>query len=181
MLEVCLKLNIFKRGKGFPRVKHELYSDPLFVRTVNEMIEDSINNSKTTSEQTLDLILFNTTTIAREVQRINKDTNEAAFRYLENEITNLKNLSDSLPYNDATLITNLKSYEAQYFEMKQKEAEHESFESKHSDYTNPHMPSKTFKPPPPPQQKSFSEIYSINDPNILITNQQQVEQELHYF
>ena len=65
--------------------------------------------------------------------------------------------------------------------MKQKEAEHESFESKHSDYTNPHMPSKTFKPPPPPQQKSFSEIYSINDPNILITNQQQVEQEIHNF
>ena len=41
VLEVCLKLNKFKRGKGFPRVKYELYSDPLFVRTVNEMIENT--------------------------------------------------------------------------------------------------------------------------------------------
>ena len=65
--------------------------------------------------------------------------------------------------------------------MRQKEMEENSFEAKFSDYTNPHMPSKAFKPPPPPQQKSFSEIYSINDPNILITNQQQVEQEIHNF
>ena len=105
------------------------------------MIEETIRESKTPPEQTLDLILFNTTTIAREVQRTNRETKEAAFRCLENEIQNLKNISDSLPYNDTALITNLKSYEAQYFEMKQKEAEHESFESKHSDYTNPHMPS----------------------------------------
>ena len=113
------------------------------------MIEETIKESKAPPEQTLDLILFNTTTIAKEVQRTNREAKEAAFRYLENEIQNLKNISDSLPYNDTTLIKNLKSYEAQYFEMKQKEAEQESFESKHSDYTNPHMPSKTFKPPPP--------------------------------
>ena len=67
-----------------------MYSDPLFIRTLDEMIDETINNSRTTPEQTLDLILFNTTTIAREVQRTNKDTKEAAFRYLENEITNLK-------------------------------------------------------------------------------------------
>ena len=88
----------------------------------------TLRDSKTPPEQTLDLILFNTTTIAREVQRTDKETKEAAFRYLENEIKNLKNISDSLPYNDPALITNLKSYEAQYFEMKQKEAEQDSFE-----------------------------------------------------
>ena len=96
------------------------------------MIEDTINNSRTFPEQTLDLMLFNTKTITREVQRTNKDTKEAAFRYLENEITNLKNLSDSLPYNDPALVTNLKSYEAQYFEMKQKEMEQNSKIKNHS-------------------------------------------------
>ena len=59
MLEVCLKLNKF--------------------RTVNEMIDDTIKNSRTSPEQTLDLTLFNTTNIAREVQKINRETKEAAF------------------------------------------------------------------------------------------------------
>ena len=67
-----------------------MYSDPLFIKTVNEMIDKTISKSTLPPENTLDLILFNTTTIAWEVTRINKNTKEGALRYLEAEITNLK-------------------------------------------------------------------------------------------
>ena len=81
----------------------------------------------------MDLILFNTTTIAREVSRINKVTKEGALRYLEAEITNLKNQSDALDYNDPILIENIKSYEAQYIEMQQTQMEESNFLTKISD------------------------------------------------
>ena len=55
-----------------------MYSDPLFLKTVNEMIDKTIMESNLPPEKTLDLILFNTTTIAREVSRINKNTKEGA-------------------------------------------------------------------------------------------------------
>merc|ERR1711867_92050 len=35
--------------------------------------------------------------------------------------------------------------------------------------------------PPPPLQKNFSEIFSINDPNLLLKNQDQVQNEIHNF
>ena len=82
---IALQINKFKRGPGYPRVKYEMYSDPLFVKTVNEMIDTTIRESNLPPENTLDLILFNTTTIAREITRINKQTKEGALRYLENE------------------------------------------------------------------------------------------------
>ena len=53
--------------------------------------------------------------------------------------------------------------------------EESNYLAKFSDYTNPHMPSKAFKPPPPPLQKNFSEIFSINDPDLLLKNQNQVQ------
>ena len=147
-LQIAIKINKFKRGPGFPRVKYEMYSDPLFVKTVNEMIDTTIKESQLPPENTLDLILFNTTTIAREITRINKQTKEGALRYLENEIANLKNQADALEYNDPVLIENIKSYEAQYIEMQQAKMEENNYLAKFSDYTNPHMPSKAFKPPP---------------------------------
>ena len=128
----------------------------------------------------MDLILFNTTTITREVTRINKNTKEGALRYLEAEITNLKHQSDALDYNDPILIENIKSYEAQYIEMQQSSMEESNFLAKFSDYTNPHMPSKAFKPPPS-ITKFFSEIFSINNPDLLLKNQEQVQNEIHNF
>ena len=90
-LQITFQINKFKRGPGwYPRVKYEKYSDPLFIKTVNEMIDKTIRESKLPPENTLDLILFNTTTIAREISRINKNTKEGALRYLDNEITNSK-------------------------------------------------------------------------------------------
>ena len=126
-----------------------MYSDPAFIKTVNEIIDTTIKESNLPPENTLDLILFNTTTIAREITRINKQTKEGALRYLENEITNLKMQSDTLDYNDPILIENIKSYEAQYIEMQQSKMEESNYLAKFSDYTNPHMPSKAFKPPLP--------------------------------
>ena len=89
--------------------------------------------------------------------------------------------SDALDYNDPVLIENIKSYEAQYIEMQQSRMEESNYLAKFSDYTNPHMPSKAFKPPPPPLQKNFSEIFSINDPDLLLKNQEQVQNEIHNF
>ena len=44
-LQITFRINKFKRGPGFPRVKHELYSDPLFIQTVNQMIDKTISES----------------------------------------------------------------------------------------------------------------------------------------
>ena len=64
MLQITFQINKFRRGPGYPRVKYEMYSDPLFIKTVNEMIDKTIRESKLPPENTLDLVLFNTTIIA---------------------------------------------------------------------------------------------------------------------
>ena len=55
-LQIAIKINKFRRGPGYPRVKYEMYSDPLFVKTVNEMIDNTIKESQLPPENTLDLI-----------------------------------------------------------------------------------------------------------------------------
>ena len=63
-LQITCQIDKFKRGSGFPRVKHELYSDPLFIQTVNQMIDKTIIESTSSPEKTLDTIPFNTTTMS---------------------------------------------------------------------------------------------------------------------
>ena len=68
-----------------------------------------------------------------------------------------------------------------FLRMQQAQMEESNYLAKFSDYTKPHMPSKAFKPPPPPLQKNFSEIFSVNNPDLLLKNQEQIQNEIHNF
>ena len=44
-LQITFQINKFRRGSGYPRVKYEMYSDPLFIKIVNQMIDKTISES----------------------------------------------------------------------------------------------------------------------------------------
>ena len=54
-LQITFQINKFRRGPGYPGVKYEMYSDTLFIKTVNEMIDKTISESNLPPENTLDL------------------------------------------------------------------------------------------------------------------------------
>ena len=58
IFNICLQLNKFKKGKGFYKVKNNLYQDPDFVMKVNQMIDHTLFNTRSSPEDTLEHILF---------------------------------------------------------------------------------------------------------------------------
>ena len=66
IFHISLQLNKFRKGKGFYKVRNNLYQDPKFVQKENKMIDDTLVNTSSSPEDTLEHILFNTQTIARE-------------------------------------------------------------------------------------------------------------------
>ena len=68
-----IRLGKFKTGQGYPKVRNTLYSDPEFINKVNDMItQTTTSHPDTTAENLLDLILFNTSTIAAQHIKGNK-------------------------------------------------------------------------------------------------------------
>ena len=65
---IHLNLKKFTRGRGHFKIKNDLYSDPTFLAKINQMIDKTMWESKpnTKPEMTLDTILLNATTIARD-------------------------------------------------------------------------------------------------------------------
>ena len=62
-----LNFNKFKTGRGYSKVKNTLYTHPDFNEKIRNMISDTLtSHSDCNPETTLDLILFNTSTIAQE-------------------------------------------------------------------------------------------------------------------
>ena len=65
IFEIHINLNKFKTGRHYPEVKNSIYSDPDFTSKVTNMIQDILQDKPNeTPEDILDLILFNTQTIA---------------------------------------------------------------------------------------------------------------------
>ena len=70
-----IRLGKFKTGKGYPKIRNTLYSDSQFVEKINLMIAQSLDtHSNHPAENILDLILFNTSTIATELLKKTKET-----------------------------------------------------------------------------------------------------------
>ena len=85
---IHLNLKKYTRGRGYFKIKNEMYSDPNFVTQINEMIDTTIatSNPNTNPEITLDTILFNATTIARNhLENTNREKSEEE-NYLITEI-----------------------------------------------------------------------------------------------
>merc|ERR1711954_235461 len=84
---LTLNFNKFKSDKGYPKVKNSLYQDPSFISKINTMISETLSSHPDSSaENVLDLVLFNTSTIATQHLKEAKDTHHANINYLNTEI-----------------------------------------------------------------------------------------------
>ena len=74
-----VKLDKFRTGRGYPKVKNSLYCDPDIVAKISEMIsETTFAKQNENPESILDLILFNTQTIAQQhSQELKKQQTQA--------------------------------------------------------------------------------------------------------
>ena len=82
-----VKLDKFKTGRGYPKVKNSLYCDPDFVAKISVMISETISVKQGENpENILDLILFNTQTIAQQHSQELRKQQTQALEYLNLEI-----------------------------------------------------------------------------------------------
>ena len=71
-----VKLDKFRTGIGYPKVKNSLYCDPDFVAKVSSMIGETIlEKPNENTENLLDLTLFKTQTIAQQHPGTQNTTN----------------------------------------------------------------------------------------------------------
>merc|ERR1711954_542438 len=71
---LTLNFNKFKSDKGYPKVKNSLYTDPSLVSKINSMIAETLPaHPESSAENVLDLVLFNTSTIATQHLKEAKD------------------------------------------------------------------------------------------------------------
>ena len=97
MFEIHVKLDKFKTGKGYPKVKNSLYCDPDFVSKISEMIsETTLAKVNENPENTLDLILFNTQTIAQQHSQELRKQQSKALEYLNLEIKTVEAQLDAM-------------------------------------------------------------------------------------
>ena len=88
---LTLNFNKFKSGKGYPKVKNSLYLEPSFVSKINTMISETLlSHPESSAENVLDLVLFNTSTIATQHLKEAKDTHHANINYLTTEIKTIE-------------------------------------------------------------------------------------------
>merc|ERR1711954_157100 len=74
-ITLSINFNKFKSVKGYPKVKNSLYQDPSFISKINDMISETLSSQPDTrAENLLDLVLFNTSTIATQHLKEAKDT-----------------------------------------------------------------------------------------------------------
>ena len=160
VVTLSINLNKFKTGKGYPKVKNSLYQDPSFLTKVNSMIAETIpSHPNTKAENLLDLILFNTSTIASQHLKETKDTHMANINYLNTEIkTTEAQLDSSLFQHPMTKSqTNYQNkLQNKLTDLNQQlKTEHlELFNQTYlaelkRDLLNPHKISKEFKKPQP--------------------------------
>merc|ERR1711954_385473 len=83
---LTINTNKFKSGKGYPKVKNSLYTDPSFVSKINTIIAETLPaHPESSAKNVLDLVLFNTSTIATQHLKEAKDTHQRC--YLQNVLT----------------------------------------------------------------------------------------------
>merc|ERR1711954_608896 len=96
-ITLSTNFNKFKYGKGYPKVKNSLYQDPSFISKVNDMISETLSSRPDTrAENLLDLVLFNTSTIATQHLKEAKDTHHTNIKYLTTKIKTIEAQLDSI-------------------------------------------------------------------------------------
>ena len=86
-----IKLDKFKTGRGYPKVKNSLYSDPEFVAKIAQMInETTLEKSNENPENVLDLILFKTQTIAQQHTQDLRKQQTQTMNYLNLEVKTIE-------------------------------------------------------------------------------------------
>merc|ERR1711873_384306 len=157
---LTLNFNKFKSGKGYPKVNNSLYTDPSFVSKINTMIAETLPaHPESSAENVLDLVLFNTSTIATQHLKEAKDTHHANINYLTTEIKTIEAQLDSVLF-----VHPMTKAQTNYYNKLQNKLTHlnqqlrdeplELFNQTYlaeleRDLLNPHKPAKDFKKPHP--------------------------------
>ena len=188
-----IRLGKFKTGKGYPKVKKTLYSDPEFVEKVNTMIIQTLDtHTNHPAENIMDLILFNRSTIATEHVKETKDAQTRNINYLNLEITTTEAQLDSKLFQKPLTLQQHKhlnkltnKLEALRNELKQ--THQEIFNTTYlaelqADLLNPQKPSKEFKKPKSASSNSLSEMFiDQKEPPTLTKDQNKVHNHIFSF
>ena len=114
------------------------------------MIDHILVNTSSSPEDTLEHILFNTQTIAREHTQFKNCLKKSVKTCLENEIKITQHEIDSRSSPTPSLDIYITSLKEQLSEHLEKESSEQKFKYKLSDFSNPQSPSKEFNANPPP-------------------------------
>ena len=104
-----VKLDKFRTGRGYTKVKNSLFCDPDFVAKISEMIrETTAAKQNENPECILDLILFNTQTIAQQHSQELRKQQTQALEYLHLEIKTVEAQLDAMTLQNPPTQSQLK-------------------------------------------------------------------------
>ena len=156
---------------------------------INETVQEKPNE---TPENTLDLILFNTQTIAQQHSQELKRQQSQALEYLNLEIKTVEAQLDAMTLQNPATQPQLKYQNKLQNKLSQLRTElkvvNEEIYSQtylaelEKDLLNPHKPSKEFKKPSQRSQNPLSEMYiDKNEPPTLSKDQETVHNHIYKF
>ena len=192
-ITLSINFNKFKSGKGYPKVKNSLYQDPSFISKINDMISETLSSHPDTrAENLLDLVLFNTSTIATQHLKEAKDSHHANINYLNTEIKTTEAQLDSTLFEhpmtkSQTNYHNKLQNKLTNLNQQLKDEHLELFNQTYlaeleCDLLNPHKPAKDFKKPQPKLSNPLSEMYIDNkNPPTLSKDQTTVHNHIFSF
>ena len=181
MINISFELDRYQQGQGYFRVKNSLYYDSAFISKVNQMIDDTLATSTKQPQDILETIIFNTSTIARHHLEETKLNKLAERRFLVNEIRVYENYVHNSPDINPEDQKTLHTLQSDLEELNLADNYEKIRQNRVSDLTNPQRPSKEFKPPPLNTKKKFTEIFSESQPEKLLTNQAEAEEEVYKY
>ena len=153
----------------------------------------STSNPNTNPETTLDTILFNATTIAREHIEYNKREKMEEENYL---ITEIKTTTAQLEHKDNygplnqkelkhtnSLENKLRKLQIEYQTNQKQKFQDNYLENLRNEVLNPQKPSRDYKKTPNSSKSTLSEIYVENPnlPPVLSKDQNTVHKEIYSF
>ena len=119
------------------------------------MIDHTLEISTQSPENTLDCILFNTSTIAKEHISETKAMKLAERRFLVNEIRVYENYVYNHPDRNSEDVVTLDNLRADLDELNLLENFENIRRERAADLSNPQRPSRDFKPPPSNSKKNL--------------------------
>lgn len=178
MINISFELDRYQQGKGYFRVKNSLYYDSAFISRVNQMIDDTLATSTKQPQDILESLIFNTSTIARQHLEEVKLNKLAEKLFLINEIRVYENYVHNSPDINHDDQKTLHTLQSDLEELNLAENYDKIRQNRVSDLTNPQRPYREFRPRPLNTKKKITEIFSETDPEKLLTNQAEAEEEV---